>query len=117
MNQLIRSRLSSIALILLIPALFVGCSQNCNICGLTCMVLGWGNYILVAACYYAFCPECLNPSALTAVSQFCEDTPDECAAAYEQMQTAAIQFCEEYPEECQDAFDTWAESLDTEAEE
>jgi len=45
------------------------------------------------------------------------ETPDECAATFEQLQTTAIEFCEKYPEECQQAFDTWLEASDTEAEE
>jgi hypothetical protein len=113
MNQL-RSRLSSIALVLLIPMAFVGCSQNCSICYFTCFVLGWGNLIFYYMWTMLLCPECLTSADLTAISQFCEENPDECAATWEEMQLTAIQICEEYPDECQEAFDSYVESFEEE---
>ena len=50
-----------------------------------------------------------------ALTQLCEEHPDECTATFEQMQLEAMHLCEEYPQECQEVFDSWVQSLDEEA--
>jgi len=54
----------------------------------------------------------LGPTHPAAISQFCEEDPDECVATYERFQLAAIDRCEEYPEECRQAFAAWVASMD-----
>ena len=124
MNRILRSRLSCIAVVLLIPIILLGCDrETCldavfGVCGLGCnlpcgivsdpllFLLCMGGCVLV--CTGPLIESC--PSSLE-----CADDPAECAATWEQMQTTAIQICEEYPEECQQAFDTWVESFEEEA--
>ena len=127
MNRIRRSRLSAIAVVLLIPMILIGCnSEECaktvtGVCVLACAgpcIVGTLDYgypiphlcILgcVALCYNTLSGVCALPYLA------CTEDPDECAATWEQMQTTVIQFCEDYPEECQQAFDTWVESLDEE---
>ena len=112
MNQLIRSRVTCVAVLLVVSMAIIGC--NCDLC----IVLCTPSWPLVELCVGFLCPGCWpsgGPACSSATSQFCEDNPEECAASFEQIQLTAIQICEEYPEECQQAFDTWVESLDEEA--
>ena len=115
MNRIIRSRLSGIAVLLIVSMAVVGCNATCDICHLTCGLVG--NIIIAYICILVSCPECLSPADPAAISQFCEENPDECTATFEQIQTAAIQFCEASPQECNDLFDSWVELFDTDAEE
>ena len=116
MNRMRRSRLSCIAVLLIVSMAIVGCA-NCELC------IGYCAYTFVPVCIIppfsiacmvwcaqALCPHCIGTGAY----QDCAETPDECTATVEQLQTTAIQFCEEYPEECQEYFDAWVESLDEE---
>lgn len=116
MNRIIRSRLSCIAVVLIISMTLLGCN-NCDVCNLVRIVLGWGNIVFSFFWMVFLCPQCLTSYDLTAMSEFCKDNPNECSAMFEQMHMATIEFCEEYPEECQRAFDAWVESSDAEAEE
>jgi len=116
MNRMIRSRLSCLAVVLLIPVVLCGCEEVIvGLCGLICSPFpifapGPGTV------FFLFCVmDCLGIVQATEDSQMCLENPDECAATYEQLQLAAIDFCEEYPEECQQAFDAWVKSPDTEA--
>ena len=118
MNRMIRSRLSSIAVVLIVSTALVGC---CELCGVTCYVLTLGIvWPLLYICACALCPVCvadISPcysDISAAMSQLCEEYPDQCAATFEYYQNASIPFCEEYPETCQQAFDAWVESLEEE---
>jgi len=112
MNRIIRSRFSGIAVVLLFPLVFLGCStcdDTCAFLSLPCLPGG----SLFVMCWAA----CMSMCSGQQISSDCTEHSDECAATFEQMQTLAIQFCEEYPEECQEYFDVWVESFDTDAEE
>jgi len=143
MNRIMRSCLSGIALVLLLPVVLMGCSSGCAYCGMFCLILMSGapsgqNLLYAMACFCTVCRPCcdLSPMAAyqdcadnpgecaatleqyqTAATQFCEENPDDCAATWEEMQLAAIEFCEEHPAECQEAFDTWVEASEEEATE
>jgi len=109
MNRIIRSRLSIIALLFVVPMTFVGCADLacevfCEVSYLVCFLQSGGNPIYAQECYYG-CLETCPPGSL----QGCIDNPDECAATLEQLETAAIQICEEYPEECADVLDSYAQ--------
>ena len=144
MNRVIRSRLTGIAVILIIPLFFTGCI-NCKTCEL-CFYSGMIPCLVACAPVYPYppltfiCPigctfgyiafvcaacvdmldECSGEwepwlKMQMASIEFCKETPDEFASTYEQFQLAATEYCEEHPEKCQEAFDTWLESFDEEA--
>ena len=112
MNRMIRSRLSCIAVLLLLPMVFVSCGMPCDEC-MEALESFCRLFYEVEADFSYFCmvmrPYICYPTG-------CEDYPAECAANWEQMQTIAIQFCEAHPQECQQAFYSWVASLE-EAEE
>jgi len=117
MNRIIRSRLSGVAVILLLPMILMGCTKYwCGvICGYPTYVCTVIPFIPILLCNFymyscLFLGGCRLPSA-----EYCMENPEECAAMYEQMQTQFIELCEEYPEECQEYFDSWVESLEEEA--
>jgi len=126
MNRIIRSRLSCLILLLLVPLALSACEQLgfylCfSPCALLCSSLLDQDPIsyLAPLCFISCGYLCdvdfyiAEPGTL----QECSENPDGCAATYEQLQLAAIQFCEEYPEECQEYFDAYVESLDEDGEE
>ena len=139
MNRIMRSRLGRLLLLLLVPVVLAGwtcpgsgCCEECPLsmvmvvaCVVPCVPLAsifyCGHEDHPMACigniYMQFSWVCIFVCASLFAWLPCTENPDEYTATFEQFQLAAIQFCEEYPEECQEAFDTWAESLDTEAEE
>ena len=105
MNRIIRSSLSVIAVVLLIPVVFLGCStceDGCSLLSLPCYLGG----PLFLICWAA----CMNVCVGQQTFSDCTESPDECTTTFEELQIAAIQFCEEYPEECQEAFDTWVDA-------
>jgi len=114
MNRIIRSRLGIIAVILILPMALVGCN-NCGVCSIVIPLLAWGNIVFALFWGMLLCPHCVSSADLTAISEFCEENPDECVATWEQMQTVAIEYCETNPEECQQAFDIWVEGIEEEA--
>ena len=118
MNRIIRSRLSIIAVLFIVPMTFLGCAdQACEVfCRVTSLLCYFqsdppGNPIYIQQCYYGCLEGCL-PGSL----QGCIDNSDECAAMFELYQ-AAIDTCEAYPEECAEVLDSYAQSFDTDAEE
>ena len=112
MNRTRRSRLSSIAVLVIVSMAVVGCN-NCDVCFSFCGLFGFGFFPF---CLSFLCPVCLSSDCSAAISEFCEDNPDECAGKWEQFHLAAIEFCQEYPQECQEVFDAWVGALDEEAE-
>ena len=134
MNRILRSRLSIIAVLLVVPLIFSGCVEFCVGCASACLLAsaigctflyGFCTPVCIVAvcpicadillCEYApyYCPELLEQSQMAA-TPFCAEDPEECTATFEQFELAAIQFCEEYPEECQQAFDAYLESSEEE---
>ena len=114
MNRVIRSRLSALTLVSLLALIFAGCAEVCMLaCGTACLPL-----LLHSPGVYAICAGLctLNTCLQLGGSQYCTETPEECAATFLQLQTEAIQFCVEYPEECASFYNDFAESLDTGAE-
>lgn len=125
MNRMITSRLSGIAVVLLIPIILLGCNEETcinavfGVCGLGCS-LPCGYASLFIPDFFPACAVmcgffCYFDLVESCYSLNCTGDPDECAATFEQLQLEAIRFCEEYPDECQQAFDAWVEPLDTEA--
>jgi hypothetical protein len=119
MNRIIRSRVSGIAVLLIVSMAIVGCA-NCDLCAGYCVytfvpvcIIPPFTIFCIVGCMQALCPHCIGTGAY----QDCAEDPDECASSFEQLQTTAIEFCEEYPEECQQYMDAWLEASDTEAEE
>jgi len=127
MNRIRGSRLTFLAVIVLIPLVLVAC-QDCNQCENFCWELCpmcapfFGHPIFCPLCiifaykpcWNIFCDRFPGCDDSEPSSADCTDNPNECAVSSEYYQ-AAIQFCEDYPEECQEAFDSWVESLDEEA--
>jgi hypothetical protein len=90
----------------------------CGFCYFSCVI---DNYGVIPEPDWIY-PGCMIICAYTAclypfLDKEGAGNPDECAATFEQLQLEAIQFCEAYPEECQEYFDSYVESLDTEARE
>jgi len=118
MNRIIRSRLTGIAVVLLLVVLS-GCQQLCfsEICVPVCVMLmppdfnhPFDPWIFLGGCCLGCAGLCREVFPL-----FFTDNSAECAATFEYYQDAAIQLCQEYPEECQEYFDAWVASLDEEA--
>ena len=125
MNRILRSRLSIIAYVLLIPIILLGCDpESCREAAIAVCTIGCtppcGLASLIDPFLYFWCMlacgvVCLSPWAEVCPSSLaCAENPEQCAASFEQLQLAAIEFCDEHPEECQQAFDAWVASLDEE---
>jgi len=120
MNRMIRTRLSGIAVLLVVPLIPMGC-LTCEDCTTFCDDLCYdvppfpGLLICNMPCMFVMCWSTCASVYQSEESQVCLENPEECAAMSEYYQAAA-RFCEAYPEECQEYFDAWVESME-EAEE
>jgi len=113
MNRIIRSELSIIAVLLVVPMAFVGCTDPMlwqTMCAAICLPFAMLNGYFWIACI-GHCNG-YRPVSL----QGCIDNPDDCAAMFE-LYEAAMQTCEAYPEECAEVLDSYAQSFDTDGEE
>jgi len=98
MNRIGRSRLTCLAIVLLISFPLSAC-MDCTLCGYWCLleclpqIEEWPTFYetCFTPCQREWCFHC-NPDEIL------QGTADECSATFDQMQLAAIQFCEEYPE-------------------
>jgi hypothetical protein len=116
MNRIIRSRLSCLAVLLLVPLAFSACT-NCNDAPDGCMVVCYPTMLANPLLYLMCVGTCLREVCSVCDCPWAGEPQDsKYTPAFEYYQ-AAIEFCEEYPEECQEYFDAWVESLDEEAEE
>ena len=104
MNRTIRSRLSIIAVLFIVPMTFLGCTQEqCeSMCELFCfpaLILfpnhPWEYWGCIDNCTLQYDCGSLPPGSV----QGWIDNPDQCAAMF-QLYQEAMQTCEEYPEEC-----------------
>jgi len=104
MNRTIRSRLSIIAVLFIVPMTFLGCTQEqCeSMCELFCfpaLILfpnhPWEYWGCIDNCTLQYNCGSLPPGSV----QGWIDNPDQCAAMF-QLYQEAMQTCEEYPEEC-----------------
>ena len=110
---MIRSRLSSIAVVLVLSMILIGCAEE------ECM--DWFDNLCLQMRPPFEMGLCLIGGTMfcsvfgSGASTVCSENPDACASTYEQFQSTAIPICEEYPEECQEYFDSWVESFEEEA--
>ena len=120
MNCLIRSRLSIIAVLFVVPMTSASCTQQAcqNFCGVICFpqwIIFGGDPRPVQECIY-WCNEQYCAGLPSGALQGCMDNPDKCAAMFELYQEA-MQTCEEYPNECAVFLEDMAQSFHTDAEE
>ena len=92
MNRIIRSRLSGIALILLIPLVFMCCNQyGCaGLCGLL-VYLPCNESGLGPLCPFLFVACFALGGCWLLPAEYCAEDPEECAATWEEKQLVPIQ--------------------------
>jgi len=95
-----RSRLACLAVVLLVPVLYVGCGdEEYSRCVIECFF----QHFHLDLCFFV-----CNPNTTIVDSEMS-------AEDIEYYQEQLSNYCEEHPEECQQAFDMWVEAFDEEA--
>ena len=98
MNHMRRSRLSGIALLLIVPLILVGCTPEllCDFCRGSCAIVCSPFLLFFYPPMVMFYPYCVV-MCMWDICTICEGTTsfDEWAAIDEELQLAAIEFCRE----------------------